>query len=53
VVKRLKALNKDQLKELGLREFYKSYGSWDKMTSEQRNKAVSYFRALPEETQGM
>jgi hypothetical protein len=53
VVKCLKALNKDQLKELGIREFYKSYGSWDKMTMEQRNKVVSYFCALPEETQGM
>jgi hypothetical protein len=49
----MKALNKEQLEELGLKEFYKSNGSWDKMTIEQRNKVVSYFRALPEETQRM
>jgi hypothetical protein len=43
VVKHLKALDKDQLKELGIREFYKPYGSWDKMTIEHRNKVVSSF----------
>jgi len=51
VVKSLKVLDKDQLKELGIREFYKSYGSWEKMSIEQRKKVVSYFRALPDEIQ--
>jgi len=37
----------------GKREFYKSYSSWEKMTMDQRNKALSYFRSLPEEVQGM
>ncbi len=53
IVKRLKAFDKDQLKNLGIREFYKSYGSWDKMTIEQKNKVVSYFCALLEEIQGL
>jgi hypothetical protein len=50
-MKSLKALDKDQLKELGIRELYKSYGSWEKMSIEQRNKVVSYFCALPDEIQ--
>jgi hypothetical protein len=49
VVKSMKALDKDQLKELGIRELYKSYGSWEKMSIEQRSKVVSYFCALPDE----
>jgi hypothetical protein len=41
------------LKDLGLKEFYKSYFSWEKMTNDQKNKTLSYFQALPEELQGM
>jgi hypothetical protein len=52
-MKRMKAIEKDQLKDLGLKEFYKSYFSWEKMTNDQKNKTLSYFRALPEELQGM
>jgi hypothetical protein len=53
IMKRMKAIEKDQLKDLGLKEFYKSYFSWEKMTNDQKNKTLSYFRALPEELQGM
>lgn len=53
IMKRMKAIDKDQLKDLGLKEFYKSYFSWEKMTNDQKNKTLSYFRALPEELQGM
>jgi hypothetical protein len=53
IIKRLKALDKEELQPLGIKEFYKSYGSWEKMTMDQRNKTVSFFRTLPEEMQGL
>jgi hypothetical protein len=53
ILKQLKALQKDELAGFGMREFYKSYSSWEKMSIEQRNKMVSYFRTLPEELQGL
>ncbi len=46
IIKRLKQLDEEQLQSLSIREFYKSYGSWEKMTLDQRNKTVSYFRSL-------
>jgi len=51
IIRCLKAIDKEQLKSLGLREFYKSYSSWEKLTSDQRNKTVSYFRSLSEDLQ--
>lgn len=53
IIKRLKALDKEQLQSFSIREFYKSYSSWEKMSMDQRNKTVSYFRSLPEEMQGV
>lgn len=53
VMKRLKSITKDKLESIGRREFYKSYMSWERMTVEQRNKTVSYFRSLPVELQGL
>jgi len=52
-MKRMKAIPRHDLESWGKREFYKSYSSWEKMTMDQRNKALSYFRSLPEEVQGM
>jgi len=43
IIKRLKAINPDQLKDLGIREFFKSYSLWEKLTNDQKNKMVSYF----------
>jgi len=51
IIRCLKAIDKEELKSLGLREFYKSYSSWEKLTSDQRNKTVSYFRSLSEDLQ--
>ncbi len=53
IMKHMKALKKEELQKLGNCEFYKSYNSWDKMMQDQRNKAVSYFRSLSEDLQGM
>lgn len=53
VLRRLKAIPKTELEAIGKREFYKSYMSWSRMTRDQRNKSVSYFRSLPEEMQGL
>jgi len=53
IMKRMKAIPRLELQSWGKREFYKSYSSWEKMTPDQRNKALSYFRGLPEEVQGI
>lgn len=53
VIKRLKAISKDDLLVSGKRDFYKSYSLWEKMTVEQRNKSISWFRSLPEHLQGL
>jgi hypothetical protein len=53
IMKRMKAILRHDLVSWGKREFYKSYSSWEKMMMDQRNKALSYFRSLPEEVQGM
>jgi hypothetical protein len=42
IIKWLKVLDKEELQKLGIREFYKSYNSWEKMTQDQQNKTVSY-----------
>ena len=52
-MKCFKAIKNDILQPLGLREFYKSYSSWEKMSYDQRNKALSWFRSLPENWQGL
>lgn len=53
VIKRLKLISKDDLQLSGKREFFKSYSFWEKMTMEQRNKTISWFRSLPEHLQGL
>ena len=53
IMKRMKAIPRLELQSWGKREFYQSYLSWEKMTPDQRNKALSYFRGLPEEVQGI
>jgi len=53
ILKRLKSIPKPDLEAIGKREFYKSYNSWAKMTMDQRNKSLAYFRSLPEDMQGM
>jgi hypothetical protein len=52
ILKRLKAIPKIELQSRGKREFYKSYYSWEKMSLDQRNKTLLYFRSLPEDWQG-
>jgi hypothetical protein len=53
VIKRLKAIPQEVLFSLRVREFYKSYPIWDKMSPEQKNKAVAWYRSLPEHIQGI
>ena len=52
VIKRLKAIPPDVTSSLRIRDFYKSYPSWEKMTQEQKNKAVAWYRTLPHDIQG-
>jgi len=52
VMGRLKLLKQEVLEQHGLRPIYKSYSNWEKMTAEQRNKAVAWFRKLPEPLRG-
>ncbi len=47
----LKAITPDVLSSLGMREFYKSYPIWQKMTIYQHNRAIAWFHQLPEEIQ--
>jgi hypothetical protein len=51
IIKAMKALDKEDLQCLGKREFYKSYGSWEKLLLDQHNKMISYFRLLSEDIQ--
>jgi hypothetical protein len=53
LMKCFKSLKSEVLQPLGLREFYKSYSTWEKMSIDQRNKALSWFRRLPEQWQGV
>ena len=53
VMKCLKSISKNDLLLIGKRDFYKSYICWKKMTVEQRNKTLSWFRSLPEHFQGL
>jgi hypothetical protein len=53
IMKRMKAIPRLELQSWGKRELYKSYSSWEKMTPDQCNKALSYFHGLPEEVQGI
>jgi hypothetical protein len=48
VIRCLKAIPANILSSLGMREIYK-YPAWHKMTCDQRNRAIAWFRQLPEE----
>jgi hypothetical protein len=52
VMGRLKLLKAEVLDRHDLRPFYKSYSNWEKMTREQQNKAVAWFRKLPDDLKG-
>jgi hypothetical protein len=52
VMARLKLLKAEVLDQHDLRPFYKSYSNWEKMSGEQKNKAVAWFRKLPEPLKG-
>jgi hypothetical protein len=52
IMARLKLLKQEVLEQHNLRPFYKSYSNWEKMTGEQRNKSVAWFRKLPEPLKG-
>ena len=53
VVAKLKQIKPEVFERFGLRPFYKSYIYWEKMTGEQRNKAVAWYRKLSPEIQGI
>lgn len=52
ILKRLKELKPELLADLNLKSFYKSYSVWQKLTDDQKNKTVSYFRKLPLQLRG-
>jgi hypothetical protein len=52
VLAKLKQIKPEVYERFGLRAFDKSYNSWEKMTGEQRNKAVAWYRKLSPEIQG-
>jgi hypothetical protein len=49
----VKKLKHKILEGKGLRPFYKSYNSWEKMIAEQRDKAIACFHRLPANAQGL
>jgi hypothetical protein len=53
IIKWLKAISPDTISSLKMRKFYKSYPTWDKMTQDQKNKALAWYCSLPEALQGM
>ncbi len=48
VMARLKLLKAEVLDQHNLHPFYKSYSNWEKMSADQCNKAIAWFRKLPE-----
>jgi hypothetical protein len=53
IMSTVKKLKPDLLEGKDLRPFYKSYNSWEKMTAEQRDKAIAWYRRLPANIQGL
>lgn len=51
VLARLKTLKENVLTPVGLKAFYKSYSSWAKLKPDQQDKALAWFRKLPENVQ--
>jgi hypothetical protein len=53
IMVKMKLLKSDVYEAYGLKAFYKSYTSWEKMTVEQKNKAVAWFRKLSSDVRGI
>jgi len=53
ILKRCKALSPESTRNAGVRDYYKSYPSWDKMTADQKNKALAWYRSLPDTFKGL
>ncbi len=51
MIRCLRAIPSRALVDIGMKDFYKSYPSWSKMTADQRNRAIAWFRQLPDEMQ--
>jgi hypothetical protein len=49
IMQRLKLIKPEILNHLKLKPFYKSYCSWEKLSTDQTNKTLSFFRKLPEQ----
>jgi len=52
VIRCIKKIPAQELATIGMREYYKSYPVWQRMTVDQRNRAIAWFRQLPEDWQG-
>jgi hypothetical protein len=52
IMTNLKLIKPEVLVRFGLKPFYKSYCSWDKLSVEQKNKALSFFQKFPEHLRG-
>jgi len=53
MIRCLRAIPSHALIDVGMKDFYKSYPTWNKMTADQRNRAIAWFRQLPDEMQGI
>jgi hypothetical protein len=51
IMQHLKLIKPEILKHLKLKPLYKSY-SWEKLSIDQKNKTLSFFRKLPEQLKG-
>jgi hypothetical protein len=51
VLSRLKALKEEALTQYGLKPFYKSYNNWSMLKPDQQDKALVWFRKLPNHIQ--
>jgi hypothetical protein len=51
MIRCLRAIPSRALIDVGMKDFYKSYPTWNKMTADQRNRAIAWFRQLPDEMQ--
>ncbi len=45
VMAKLKQIKAEVYEKVGLKAFYKSYNSWEKMMLEQRNKAFAWYQS--------
>jgi hypothetical protein len=52
IMHHLKLIKPEILNHFNIKPFYKSYCSWEKLSTDQRNKTGSFFHKLPEQLQG-